>query len=67
VNAGSTRFIPIQCGACRRRYGVVPVGPHRSDAGTKIRDSVNEAYGTVMVVFAVLHIQCLFLNVEINI
>ena len=27
VNAGSTRCIPIQCGASRRRYGVVPVGP----------------------------------------
>jgi len=27
VNAGLTRCIPIQCGACRRRYGVVPVGP----------------------------------------
>ena len=25
MNAGST--IPIHCGACRRRYGVVPVGP----------------------------------------
>jgi len=37
---------------------------HRSDAGAEIRDSVNEAYGTVMVI---LHIHCLFLNVEINI
>jgi len=27
VNAGSTRCIPIQCGACRCRYGVVSVGP----------------------------------------
>jgi len=27
VNAGSTWCIPIQCGACRRRYGVVSVGP----------------------------------------
>jgi len=27
VNAGLTRCIPIQCGACRRRYGVVPVDP----------------------------------------
>ena len=49
MKAGLTRCIPIQCGACRRRYGVVPVGagrprcPHRSDAGTEIRDSVNEA------------------------
>jgi len=40
VNTGSTRCIPIQSGACRRRYGVVPVGP--GDAGTEIRDSVNE-------------------------
>ena len=27
VHAGSTWYIPIQCGDCRRRYGVVPVGP----------------------------------------
>ena len=27
VHTGSTRCIPIQCGACRRRYDVVPVRP----------------------------------------
>jgi len=32
------RCIPIQCGACRRRYGV-----YRSAAGTENRDSVNVA------------------------
>ena len=43
--AGSTRCIPIQCGACRRRYGVIPVGHgvSRRRAGTEHRDNVNEA------------------------
>ena len=40
--AGSTRRIPIQCGACLRRYGVVPC-LHWGDAGTENRDSVKEA------------------------
>ena len=36
MNAESTRCIPIQCNACQRRYGVVPV--------TDKRDSVKEAF-----------------------
>ena len=27
MNAGFTLCIPIQCGACQRCYGVIPVGP----------------------------------------
>ena len=44
TTGATSRRIPIQCGACRHRYSVVPVGPHRSDAWTKTRGSVDEAY-----------------------
>jgi len=40
VIASSTRFIPIQCVASQRRYGVVPVGPD-VHTGARNRNSVN--------------------------
>ena len=56
----SMRCLPasLRCGLGGSRC------PHRSDAGTKIWDSVTRLYGRVILI---LHIQCLFLNVEINI
>jgi len=40
--------LSIQCGACRRRYGMVPVGPGVytvATPGLKNRDSLNEVLG----------------------
>ena len=66
----TSRFNAVLAGVAtvwsRCRYGVVPVGPHRIDAGTKIRDSVNEAYGTVMVVLHIYNVFSSMLRLTFN-
>jgi len=63
VNAGSTRCIPIQCGACRRRYGVVSVDPGVHTVATPGLKSGTVWTSLNLILWSLFHRQ-LMTNVE---